>query len=75
MNWTLILIPFFCVFLVNMSNIPHKLFLRFKPFNCAMCLTFWLTGIYAYNLHFNPWTVIFASGANAYLTGIIRKLI
>ncbi len=71
----LIAIPMFCVMIVTMANIPWKLRLRFKPFNCELCLSFWVALIYLLILHTNPFEALILSGASAYLTGPLTKAI
>lgn len=30
------------VYFIELANMPHKLRLNFKPFNCLLCLSTWL---------------------------------
>lgn len=83
------IIAMFCVMFVVMANIPfkidrflsvntcnpiRKIFNR-KPFNCELCLTFWISLIYLLFLHTQPFYAIMLSGATAYLTAPLKRLL
>jgi hypothetical protein len=87
--WILPFIAMAVVMFVVMANVPYKFdgwvnkykanpwkwILYRKPFNCELCLTFWISLIYLLLLHLNPFTAIVLAGANAYLTAPLKRLL
>jgi len=52
----------------------NKTKLNFKPFNCTLCLTFWLTMVYCVSF-FNPlYCILISSGASVLGELLDRKL-
>ena len=54
---------------------PWLFILSRKPFNCELCLTFWISLIYLLILHTQPFYAIILSGATAYLTAPLKRML
>jgi hypothetical protein len=46
-----------------------------KPFNCELCLTFWISLIYLLFLRQNVFNAVMLAGATAYLTSPLKRLL
>ena len=65
-----LLVSYFTWWFTEKDNVPE--FLEYKPFQCRLCLTFWLlVGIYtAIGISFNLWIVLISGVILAILNAI-----
>jgi hypothetical protein len=68
-------IAMFCIFVIDMANMAWKAKLRFKPFSCSMCMSFWISLIYLLVLQTQPFNAVMLAGATAYLTSPLKRLL
>ncbi len=76
----MILISLACLTFAEWSGIVQwfiwrigKVNKRIKPFDCAMCLSFWTTLCIFIYLHYEWWSILYAF-ANSGLTVLINKV-